>query len=107
MKGKMAIIGDGDSTLIFKAAGIDSYSANSLSEFKQTLKNIKDNYQIIFVTDVFAKDSQEFISEINNDVYPIILTVPGKNGNNGYGIECLKKEMERSLGVDILFNNDW
>ena len=106
MKGKMAIIGDGDSTLIFKAVGIDSYSANSVNEFKQILKDIKSDYQIIFITDIFAKESQELISEINSDIYPIVLTVPGKNGNTGYGMENLKKEMERSLGVDILFNND-
>ena len=49
---------------------------------------------------------EETISEINNDVYPIILTIPNKDGSNGYGLQEIKREMEKSLGIDILFNED-
>lgn len=106
MKGKMALIGDGDSVMIFRAGGVDTYNACNVKESESILKKIKDNYQIIFITDNFSVEMQEYISEINTGAYPIILTVPSKNGNNGYGMENIKKEMEKSLGIDILFNND-
>lgn len=106
MKGKMALIGDGDSVMIFRAGGVDTYNACDINESQNILKKIKDDYQIIFITDNFSIGMQEYISEINTSAYPIIITVPSKNGNNGYGMENIKKEMEKSLGIDILFNND-
>ena len=106
MKGKMALIGSGDSTMIFRAGGVVTFNVQNIKECEKTLREIKDEYQIIFITDNLSKDMQECIEEINNDVYPIILTIPSSEGNNGYGMECIKKEMERSLGIDILFNEE-
>ena len=34
--------------------------------------------------------------------YPVILSVPSKNGSTGYGAEMLKEATERALGVNIL-----
>lgn len=107
MKGKMALIGDGDSALIFKAGGIETFNAIDSIQCKKILASIKDEYKIIFITDNnFSKELEEYIEEIGNDVYPIILPIPSKDGNNGYGMEGIRKEMERSLGIDILFNKD-
>lgn len=106
MKGRMALIGDGDSALIFKAGGIDTYNATNVNDCQEILKNIRDKYQIIFITDNFGIMLEEYIDEINKEVYPIIIIIPSKNGNNGFGMNILKKEMEKSLGIDILFNKD-
>lgn len=105
MNNKMAIIGDGDSVFVFSAAAIDTFIANSGEEAKTTIKTIEKKYKIIFVVDTLAKEIDDFIKNYLVKPYPIILSVPSKNGSNGYGTEGIKKAMEKVLGVDILFSN--
>lgn len=106
MKGKMAIVGDGDSVLAFSAVGIDAFPVINVEDAMQTIKNLAKEYAIIFVTDVIASEISEFLERYVTSAYPIILPVPSKSGSNGYGIEQIKKAMDKALGVDILFNND-
>lgn len=105
MKGKIAIIGDGDSALVFKAVGVDAYPVTDTEHAGELLKKLAKTYAVIFVTDVIAKQIDEIIKRYVAMPYPIILSVPSKSGSNGYGTECIKQAMEKALGVDILFNN--
>ena len=106
MKGKMAIIGDGDSVLAFVAGGVDAYSAFSPESAEKLIKKLAKQYQIIFITDVLASMIDEVLERYTSMTYPIILPVPSKDGSNGYGTEKIKKAMDRALGVDILFDNE-
>ena len=106
MKGKMAIIGDGDSVLAFKAGGVDAYPVSHVEQARDVLKKLSKEYQIIFITDVIAEKIDDVIKKYLTDAYPIILSVPSGNGSNGYGMQGIKKAMEKALGVDILFNKD-
>jgi len=106
MKGKIAIIGNDDSVLAFKAGGVDSFSASHPEFARDLLKKLAKEYQIIFITDTIAKEIDDLIARYLNMPYPIILTVPSKEGSNGYGMKGIKKSMEKALGVDILFGND-
>ena len=106
MKGKMAIIGDGDSVLAFSAVGIDAYPVTDSEQAGELIKKLAKSYAIIFITDVIAKQVDEIIKKYIASPYPIILSVPSKSGSNGYGMEKIKQAMEKALGVDILFNNN-
>ncbi len=106
MKGKMAIIGSDDSVFAFKAVGVDAFSAFTSESAELLLKKIAKEYQIIFITDVLAKGMDEIINRYLNVAYPVIISVPSKNGSNGFGMETVKRTMEKALGVDILFNKD-
>lgn len=105
MKGKMAIIGDGDSVYAFKAVGIDAFSAEDADSARELVKKLSKTYQIIFITDVLAKEIDDVVSRYRAAAYPIILPVPSKAGSNGYGTEMLRRQTERALGVDILFKD--
>lgn len=103
MKGKMAIIGDGDSVMAFSAVGIDAYSVKDSEDAEKTLKKLVKNYKIIFITDALAKEIDSQIKKYLSSPYPIIIPIPGKDGGNGYGMEGLKAAMDKALGVDVLF----
>lgn len=104
-EGKMAIVGDGDSIMVFKAAGVAAFPAENETKARETLRKIAKDYQIIFLTEELAKPLTEFLKRFDEQPYPVILSVPSKNGSTGYGTELLQSAMERALGVDILFNN--
>ena len=106
MKGKMAIIGDGDSVLAFAAGGVDAYSASNAETAETLIKKLAKEYQIIFITDALAKKTDEIIKRYTTSTYPIILSVPSKDGSNGYGMDGVKRAMEKALGVDILFSTE-
>lgn len=106
MTGKMAIVGDGDSIMVFKAAGVATFPAENEAKARDILRKIAKDYGIIFLTEELARPLESFLKRFDEQPYPVILSIPSQNGGTGYGEEILKSAMERALGVDILFNKD-
>jgi V/A-type H+-transporting ATPase subunit F len=105
MQGKTAIIGNLDSILAFKAGGVDAYGVQNASQAKEMLKKLAKDYAVIFITDDFAMELDDYLKRFLESAYPIVVPVPSKNGSNGYTNKKLKEQMDRALGVDILFKN--
>ncbi len=104
-EGRLAIVGDGDSITVFKAAGVATFPAESAEKAQTVLRRIAKDYQVIFLTEEYARAIADFLKRFDEQPYPVILSIPSKNGSSGYGIEQMKSAMERALGVDILFND--
>ena len=102
MKGRMAIIGDGDGALVFRSAGMDAYAAEDGADAKRLLRTLAKEYQVIFVTDALAAQMGEAMAAYDGAAYPIVLPVPSARGGEGYGAEQLRRYSERALGMDIL-----
>ena len=96
MTGNLAIIGNGECVVAFKAGGVDAYFADDEKKARELLKKLAQTYKVIFVTDDLARSVE--------NPYPVIVPVPGENGASGYAIEKMKEQAERALGVDVLFN---
>ena len=103
MDGKIAIIGDGDSIMVFKAAGVATFPAADEKKAREVLRKVAGEYQIIFLTEELARLLSDFLKRFDEEPYPVVLTIPSNKGSTGYGDELLKSAMERALGVDILF----
>ena len=101
---KMAVIGDGYSILVFKAAGVDAYGASDEKKAREILRSIAKDYAVIFLTEDLAESLADFLKRFNESAYPAILALP-RPGGNGYGMAELRKASERALGVDILFKD--
>ena len=80
---------------------MDAYAAEDGADAKRLLRTLAKEYQVIFVTDVFAAEMEEEIAAYAGQAYPIVTTIPSVRGGNGYGAEMLKKQSERALGMDI------
>lgn len=106
MIGKTAIVGDGDGIMVFKAAGVATFPAEDEKKAREVLRKIAKEYQIIFLTDDLASKLGNFLKRFDEAPYPVVISIPSKNGESGYGIGVLKDAMERALGVDILFHRD-
>ena len=106
MQNKMAILGEGDSVLAFKAAGVDAYYASEREEAKDLLRKLAKEYSIIFITDKLASQMDDLLKKFNSAPYPIILPVPSGDGDSAYAMTKIKERMEKALGVDILFNRE-
>lgn len=104
-KEKIAVLGDGDITLVFKAIGMDVFNANSVGEASEQLKILARNYSVIFITEDLAMQISDHIDKFKTRAYPAIIPIPSASGASGYGIEGIKKDVERAVGMDILFKD--
>ena len=105
MKSNLAILGEKESILCFKAAGVDTFGATN-DDVASILRRLDKQYKVIFVTDNFAEQTAETIKKFDDQTYPIVITLPSKAGSNGSGLALLKSLSEKALGVDILNKED-
>lgn len=102
----MAVIGDRDSVLLFKAIGLDVFCENHGEGANGRLhKLVHDGYAVIFVTEEYYAACQETIAAYVSEAYPAIIPIPSNRGAEGIGMQLLKKNVEKAVGVDILFNS--
>ena len=101
MKARVAIMGDGESILCFKSVGIDTYSADPNNANTLARKLARD-YQIIFVTENIYSEVEDFVKKTDHETYPIIISIPSRQGADGTGIKTLRLLSEKALGVDII-----
>lgn len=103
MNKKMAILGEGDSVLAFKAGGLDAYYAADREEAKELLRRLAKEYGVIFITEALAESMDDLLRRFEAQPYPVIIPLPSSDGC-GYAQRKLKERTEKALGVDILFN---
>lgn len=100
---KIAVMGDADSTLGFKALGLDVYPVESVDEAKSTIHHLaKENYAVVYLTEQLAVHMDEELARYKDELTPAIILIPGKEGSLGIGMANVKKSVERAVGADIL-----
>ena len=100
---KIAVLGDKDSVLGFKALGLSTFPVESVEDARATLHQIaKENYAVIYLTETLAAALENDIARYKDDLTPAIILIPGKEGSLGIGMSNIKKAVERAVGADIL-----
>lgn len=105
-KGKIAVVGDKDSILAFKAVGMDIFDANTAGEANERIKLLARNYSVIFITEDLAEEIADVIEKYKTRPYPAIIPIPTSQGASGFGMDGIKRDVERAVGTDILFKED-
>lgn len=105
-KDSIAVIGDKDSVLAFKAIGINAYAVNETQEARETLKTLARNYKVIFIIDELAVRLEDLLARYKSRPYPIVIPLPSSKGSNGYGMKGIHKDVEKAIGTDILFGRE-
>lgn len=100
---KIAVMGDMDSVLGFKALGLETCPAATPDEGREALHRMaKENYAIIYMTEQLAAQLPQEIARYKDALTPAIILIPGKEGSLGIGMANVKTAVERAVGADIL-----
>ena len=100
---KIAVLGDQDSVLGFKALGLDVFPAETVEEAKSTLHRLaREDYAVVYLTEQMARYMGEELARYKDDLTPAVILIPGKEGSLGIGMANVKKSVERAVGADIL-----
>ena len=100
---QIAVLGDKDSVMGFKALGLTVFPVESLEQARTTLHRIaKEDYAVVYLTEQFAAQMQADIARYKDEHTPAIKLIPGTEGSLGLGMANIKKSVERAVGADIL-----
>ena len=99
----IAVIGDWESVMGFKALGLDTYPVTSAEEAKAEIKRLaKTDCAVIYLTESLAKEIPEVLDRYKDELRPAIILIPGREGSLGIGRENIQRAIERAVGADIL-----
>jgi len=102
---KIAVVGDRDSVLGFKALGLDTVFADSGEEARIAIQRLAaSDCAVIYLTEQLAKEIPKEIDHYTNALRPSIILIPGKTGSLGIGIQNVNKTVEKAVGSNILKN---
>ena len=97
---RIAVIGDWESVMGFRALGLDTYPVTSAEE---TVKELaKTDCAVIYLTEQLAKDMDDLLSRYKDMLRPAIILIPGREGSLGIGKSNIQRAIERAVGADIL-----
>lgn len=100
---KIAVLGDRDSVMGFRALGLDTFSADSAEEARPILNRLaKEQYAVVYLTEQYAQHLQAELERYKDRLTPAIILIPGKEGSLGIGMANVKRAVERAVGADIL-----
>jgi len=100
---KVAVVGDKDSILGFKALGIDVFPVVEKDDARRIVNTLaKENYGIIFVTEQIASLIPDTIERYNNQMLPALILIPNNQGTLNIGMDMINKNVEKAVGTNIL-----
>ena len=100
---KIAVLGDKDSVLGFKALGLDVFPADDVDEARRILHTLaKENYAVIYLTEQYAARMEAEVARYKDALTPAIILIPGTEGSLGIGMANVKSAVERAVGADLL-----
>ena len=100
---RIAVLGDRESVLGFKALGLDVFPAESVEEARSTLHRLaQENYAVVYLTEQLAQYMTDDLGRYKDELTPAVSLIPGKEGSLGIGMANVKKSVERAVGADIL-----
>jgi V/A-type H+-transporting ATPase subunit F len=98
----IAVLGDRDSVLCFRALGIPAFPAANSEEAGPILKRLcAENYAVIFLTEPIAREILGLIDDLSGKPLPSIVLIPDSRGSLGLAMKKLKRTVVRALGMDI------
>ncbi len=103
---RMGVLGDADSVLGFKAAGLDVFPVTDPETASRTLHRLAKEYAVIFVIEQTALGMEEAIARYKSQAFPAIIPIPGSKGPTGMGLKNVKHNVEKAIGADILFTKE-
>ncbi len=102
-KARVAVVGDRDSIMIFKALGFTTVYADEAAAIDKAIHRLKrEEVAVIYITEQAAALAQETINLYKTEPFPAIIPIPSRYGSEGLGMKGIQDNIEKAIGADIL-----
>jgi len=104
MKDSIAVVGDSETVLGFRLAGIQkAFEANSDADSVLLEALAAPGVGILIVSqDVMEHASAKIRKAADDSTKPVVVVIPGKKTRNAQGSANLAQLVKRAIGVDIM-----
>lgn len=100
---KVAVVGDKDSILAFKALGVDVFPVLEAEEARRVIDQLaRDKYGVIFITEQAASQIPDTIARYNKIMTPAVILIPSNQGTLNIGMKRISDNVEKAVGSNIL-----
>jgi V/A-type H+-transporting ATPase subunit F len=100
---KIGVVGEKDAVIAFLSLGMTVKGVENAKEAQMAIDGMaREGYGLIFVTETIAKEIDETIERYKNSFLPAVILIPGVQGSLGIGLQKIKDNVEKAVGVDIL-----
>ena len=107
MRKKIAVIGDKESVLGYRAVGFHTFESEGPAPDRQLIDRLaRDEFGVIFITEQALSPITDVLDKYKDEKIPAIIPIPSKDGTLGLGIRNVKSSVERAVGADILFKDE-
>lgn len=102
MKIEIACLGENEDIILFQGAGITTFVIKDRKKLNEKIDELAElGTKIILVSDIFNEAIVETLEKYQNEAYPIILSLPLSGIESGKGLEKIRKDVERAIGINI------
>ena len=99
----IAVVGDWESVMGFRALGLDTYPVTSPAEAAERIRELaKGDCAVIYLTETLAKDMGDVLERYKDEVRPAIILIPGREGPLGIGRDNIQRAIERAVGSAVM-----
>lgn len=100
---QIAVVGDWESVMGFRALGLDTYPVTSVEDARKTVHELaKTDCAVIYLTEQLAQEMSDVVARYKDELRPAIILIPGRDGSLGIGRDSIQRAIERAVGADIL-----
>ena len=100
---EIAMIGDRDSILGFRALGVAIFPVGTKDESAEALQEvIQQEFKVAFITEQVAPSPEEIANILGDRTFPVVTMVPSNRGSTGLAMQRLQMLVRRAAGADIL-----
>jgi len=107
MEGKVAVLGDADFVMPFKALGLDTFGVGEKSGDigENAAKIIEGGYALVDVAENIAPAAEAALASCQNLPVPCVVVVPFTTESKGHSTRVLGELLRMSTGINILQND--
>lgn len=99
---EIACLGENEDIILFNGIGITPFVIKDHKILMDKIDELADlGTKVIIVSDIFQDSIKESLEKYQNRSFPIILLLPLGGYETGLGIEKIRKDVERAVGINI------
>jgi len=98
---EVVAIGSSENVMLFQSVGIQAYIISDETLLKETIDELAKETKIIFVGEALEPLMIDIKKKYEDRAYPIIVSIPMEGIKSHLGLEKLKKDVEKAVGISI------
>ena len=100
---KIAVVGDWESVMGFRALGLETCPAATPEQARNEIRRlVHEDCAVIYLTETLAQAMPDVLDKYKDELRPAIILIPGREGSLGIGKDNIQRAIERAVGANIL-----